>query len=100
MERYFRVNKDIAARAGYDEVLRTAIDDDLLLSERDLRNITLTCDERARGIGAIEFTQDDFENLPADEPQAEPEDETENETEDNPQDEPEINEEKEVTDEQ
>lgn len=96
MERYFRVNKDIAARAGYDEVLRTAIGDDLLLSERDLRNITLTCDERARGIGAIEFTQDDFENLPADEPQ----DETEKETEDNPQDEPEINEEKEVADEQ
>ncbi len=57
MERYFLVNREMAARAALDETLRTEIDGKLLLSEKDVRNITLTIDEKITAIGGVEYIE-------------------------------------------
>lgn len=51
MEKYYKVKKEIAARGGFDEILRTEVDGHLMLSEKDLRMITLTLEEQLRGLG-------------------------------------------------
>jgi len=57
MERYFLIDKDLAARAALDETLRTEIDGKLLLSEKDIRNITLTIDEKVAAMGGVEYVE-------------------------------------------
>ena len=57
MERYFLIDKDLAARAALDETLRTEIDGKLLLSEKDIRNKTLTIDEKVTAIGGVEYVE-------------------------------------------
>ena len=57
MERYFLIDKEVAARAALDEVLRTEIEGKLLLSEKDIRNITLTIDEKVTAIGGVEYIE-------------------------------------------
>lgn len=56
-ERYFKIKKEHAARVGLDEKLRTADGDDLLLSEKDIRNITLTIEEKVTALGGTEFVE-------------------------------------------
>lgn len=81
MEKYYRINKTIAARAGFTALLRTEVGDDLLLSASDLRNISLTSDERALALGGVEYVAgDDNENendLPAEDDEQEYENEVE-----------------------
>lgn len=70
MEKYYKVNKNVAARVGLDELLRTKIGDDFILSETDIRNITLTIEEKIKGIGATEYLKDDVyvdNDLPSEE---------------------------------
>lgn len=55
MERYFLVDKEIAARAALDETLRTEVEGKLLLSEKDIRNITLTTEEKVTAICGVEY---------------------------------------------
>lgn len=57
MERYFLIDKEMAARAALDDTLRTEIDGKLLLSEKDIRNITLTIDEKVTAIGGVEYVE-------------------------------------------
>ncbi|MEA5062655.1 MAG: hypothetical protein VB054_04880 [Petrimonas sp.] len=57
MERYFLIDKEMAARAALDDTLRTEIDGKLLLSEKDIRNITLTIDEKVAAMGGVEYVE-------------------------------------------
>jgi hypothetical protein len=57
MERYFLIDKELAARAALNETLRTEIEGKLLLSEKDIRNITLTIDEKVTAIGGVEYIE-------------------------------------------
>lgn len=57
MERYFLIDKDFAARAALDDTLRTEIDGKLLLSEKDIRNITLTIDEKVAAMSGVEYVE-------------------------------------------
>ncbi len=47
----------MAARAALDDTLRTEIDGKLLLSEKDIRNITLTIDEKVAAMGGVEYVE-------------------------------------------
>lgn len=58
-EKYYRIRKEHAIRAGLNEMLRTADGDDLLLSEKDLKNITLAPDEIAQALGGELFLKDE-----------------------------------------
>ena len=57
MEKYYKIKKEIALRAGLDELLRTEDDDDLLLSEKDISNIPLTIEERVSALGGSEYVE-------------------------------------------
>lgn len=56
MEKYFKISKAIAKRAGLDGRMRTIVDNDyLLLSEKDIRNISLTVEEKLEVLGGEEY---------------------------------------------
>lgn len=58
-EKYYKIRKEIALRAGLDERMREEVEDDfLLLSEKDIKNISLTFDERLHAIDACEVCAD------------------------------------------
>ncbi len=58
MEKYYKISKEIAARAGLDETLRTVVDKDyLLLSEKDIRMIDLSMDEKIAALAGEEYVQ-------------------------------------------
>lgn len=58
MEKYYKVRKDIAARAGLNEILRTVVDKDyLLLSAKDIKMIDLTVEEKIAGISGEEYVE-------------------------------------------
>lgn len=54
-EKYYLISKEKALRAGLTSKLRTQIDEKLAVSEKDLRNISLTIDERALALNAVEY---------------------------------------------
>lgn len=58
-EKYYKISKENALRAGLDEKLRMTDGEDILLSEKDLRNITLTTDEIAFALGGKEYVEPD-----------------------------------------
>ena len=68
MEKYYRIKKEHALRAGLDETLRTADGEDLLLSEKDIRMITLTIEERVIALGGVEYIEENPE-LETEEPE-------------------------------
>ncbi|MDD4778724.1 MAG: hypothetical protein PHV53_10620 [Fermentimonas sp.] len=55
MERYFLINKETAKRGGFSGIVRSEIEGNLLLSEKDLMNITLTTDERVKALNGSEY---------------------------------------------
>lgn len=58
MEKYYKIKKEIAARAGFNEILRTAIDEDhLLLSAKDIRMIDLSTEEKINALNGEEYTE-------------------------------------------
>lgn len=57
MEKYYRIKKEYAQRAGLNEILRTADGDDLLLSEKDVRMISLTIEEMVAALGGSEYEE-------------------------------------------
>lgn len=60
MEKYYKVKKEIAIRAGLDERVRTETEDGLLLlSEKDIRNIPMLIDEKVKGLDGILYVEDD-----------------------------------------
>lgn len=83
-EQYFKVKKELAARAGLDSRLRKEVDGDcLMLSEKDIRMISLSFEEKLEFLNAQPVTESDLEPDPADSENQEPEtdDENPNETE-------------------
>jgi hypothetical protein len=59
-EKYFKIKKEHAARAGLDSTLRTEADEDhLLLSEKDIKMISLTVEEKIAAIGGSEYTEEE-----------------------------------------
>lgn len=57
MEKYYRISKTHALRAGLDETLRSEDGDNLLLSEKDIRMISLTIEERVAALGGSEYVE-------------------------------------------
>jgi hypothetical protein len=57
MGKYYRIKKKYAQRAGLNEILRTADGDDLLLSEKDVRMISLTIEEMVAALGGSEYEE-------------------------------------------
>ncbi len=57
MEKYYRISKENALRAGLDETLRAQDGEDLLLSEKDVRMISLTIEERITALGGSEYVE-------------------------------------------
>jgi hypothetical protein len=57
MEKYYRIKKEHAVRAGLDSTLRTEDGEDLLLSEKDIRMISLTIEERVSALGGVEYVE-------------------------------------------
>jgi len=57
MEKYYRIKKEHAERAGLDATLRMEDGDDLLLSEKDVRMISLTIEERVAVLGGSEYVE-------------------------------------------
>ena len=63
-EKYYKVPISVAKRAGLNENLRTVLDDSyMLLSEKDLRNITLTVEEKLDVLGGEEYIEQTSENI-------------------------------------
>lgn len=56
-EKYYLVSKETAQRAGLNNLLRTEVDGMLALSEKDLRNISLTIEERAVALDAVPYVE-------------------------------------------
>lgn len=56
-EKYYKINKEFAARAGLTADLREEIGDDLLLSEKDVKMISLTVEERVKALDGVEFVE-------------------------------------------
>lgn len=79
-EKYFKIKKEFAARAGLDETLRQEVDGDyLMLSEKDIRMITLTTEEKISALGGNEVTDEDIDQVADPDPGfVEPENEEEN----------------------
>ena len=79
MEKYYKVKEEIAVRGGFTPLLRAKTDCGcLLLSERDLRMISLTLDEKLGALGAVEYDEEaDGEAHFGDDPVDDPVDETE-----------------------
>ena len=73
MEKYYRIKKEHALRAGLDETLRTADGEDLLLSEKDIRMITLTIEERVIALGGVEYIEENPEHVTEEPEEVEPE---------------------------
>lgn len=64
MEKYYKVHKEMAARGGFNDTLRQEVDGDyLMLSEKDIRMISLTVEEKVAALGASEVTEEDIEGL-------------------------------------
>lgn len=57
MEKYYRIKKEHALRAGLNEMLRTEDGDSLLLSEKDIRMISLTIEERVIALEGSEYVE-------------------------------------------
>lgn len=57
MEKYYKIKKEHALRAGLNETLRTADGEDLLLSEKDIRMISLTIEERVIALEGVEYIE-------------------------------------------
>jgi hypothetical protein len=58
-ERYFKVKKEHAARAGLDSTLRSEDGEDyLLLSEKDIKMISLTTEEKIAAMGGSEYVEE------------------------------------------
>ena len=57
MEKYFKIKKEFAIRAGLDEQIRTEVDGELLLSAKDIRNISLTVEEKVIAMGGVEYVE-------------------------------------------
>ena len=57
MEKYYRIKKEHALRAGLNEMLRTEDGEDLLLSEKDIRMISLTIEERVAALNGSEYVE-------------------------------------------
>ena len=81
MEKYYKVKEEIAVRGGFTPLLRAKTDCGcLLLSERDLRMISLTLDEKLCALGAVEYNEEtDGEARFGDDPVDETEDPDESE---------------------
>lgn len=59
-EKYYKIRKEIALRAGLDERMREVVEEDfLLLSEKDIKMISLTFDEKLHAIDACEVCEHD-----------------------------------------
>jgi len=56
-EKYFKISKEYALRAGLDGTLRQEVDGDLVLSEKDIRNISLTIEEKVAALGGVEYVE-------------------------------------------
>lgn len=57
-EKYFKVKKEVGKRAGVDGRMRKIVDNDfLLLSEKDIRNISLTVEEKMTILGGSEYVE-------------------------------------------
>lgn len=56
-EKYYFVSKDIALRAGLTSKIRTEVDGLLAVSEKDMRNISLTEEEKTAALGATEYVE-------------------------------------------
>lgn len=55
-EKYYKISKTTAKRAGLDGRMRAIVDNDyLLLSEKDLKMISLTTEERLGVFGGEEY---------------------------------------------
>lgn len=58
MEKYYKVRKEIASRAGLNEILRTKVDNDyLLLTAKDIKMIDLTIEEKIAAINGEEYVE-------------------------------------------
>jgi hypothetical protein len=58
MEKYYKVRKEIAARAGFNEILRTKVEKDyLLLTAKDIKMIDLTVEEKIAAINGEEYVE-------------------------------------------
>lgn len=58
MEKYYKVRKEIAFRAGLNEILRTKVDNDyLLLTAKDIKMIDLTVEEKIAAINGEEYVE-------------------------------------------
>lgn len=82
-EKYYKINKDYAARAGLTADLREAIGNDLLLSEKDVKMISLTVEERVKTLGGVEFVKEGSATDTTEETAAETKDVEQENTEDN-----------------
>lgn len=80
--KYYRIKKEHGLRAGLNSTLRTEVGDDLLLSEKDVRMITLTIEERLSALNGVEYNEEpikteidleDESNEELDEEEVEPE---------------------------
>ena len=61
-EKYYKISKVNALRAGRDERMRTVVDNDfLLLNKKDIDMISLTFEEKLDALGAIEWNEDGIE---------------------------------------
>lgn len=57
-EKYFKISKEYALRAGLDETIRQEVDAGyLILSEKDVRNISLTIEEKVTALGGTEYVE-------------------------------------------
>jgi hypothetical protein len=55
-EKYIKIKKEIALRAGFDSALRSEDGEgNLLLSEKDIRMISLTVEEKIAAMGGSEY---------------------------------------------
>lgn len=73
-EQYFKVPKSIAARAGLDARLREEVDEDfLLLSEKDIRMISLTIEERVHALGICPLCEQENDELRTEDNSSSPE---------------------------
>lgn len=58
MEKYYKIKKEIASRAGFNSILRTEVDKDyLLLSAKDIQMIDLSTEEKINALNGEEYTE-------------------------------------------
>ena len=56
-EKYYKIKKEFVARAGLTSDLREEAGDDLLLSEKDVKMISLTVEERVKALDGSEYVE-------------------------------------------